>query len=74
MRVHGEPPPATEVEAFGRRLREIVDSGGKIKLVQLYTVARGTTEAYATALTAGELEAIATLVRKRVGVGVEVYP
>lgn len=74
MRVHGDAPPAAEVEAYCRRLRDVVDSGGTIKLVQVYTVARGTTEAYATALTAGELEAIAAIVRQQVGVGVEVYP
>lgn len=74
MRVHGELPPAAEVEAYGERLRAMVAGGGRIKLVQLYTVARGTTEAYATALSAGELEEIARVVRERVGVGVEVYP
>jgi hypothetical protein len=38
-------------------------------------VARKTTEAWATALTAGELEAITQRVRERVGgVAVEIYP
>jgi wyosine [tRNA(Phe)-imidazoG37] synthetase (radical SAM superfamily) len=74
MKVHGEAPPAAEAEAYAGRLREIVASGGRIKLVQLYTVARGTTEAYATALAEADLEAIAGVVRERVGVDVEVYP
>jgi wyosine [tRNA(Phe)-imidazoG37] synthetase (radical SAM superfamily) len=75
MRVHGEAPPAAEVAAYAGRLREIVQSGGVIKLVQLYTVARGTTEAYATALAAAELEGIAEVVRTVVGgVAVEIYP
>ncbi len=75
MRVHGEAPPAEEVAGYAGRLREMVESGGVIKLVQLYTVARGTTEAYATALSATELEAIAERVRAAVdGVAVEVYP
>jgi wyosine [tRNA(Phe)-imidazoG37] synthetase (radical SAM superfamily) len=74
MRVHGELPPDAEVDAYCERLRTVVAGGGVIKLVQLYTVARGTTEAYATALTADELERIARVARERVGVGVEVYP
>ena len=55
MKVHGEPTPPQEIAQYVERLREILHAGGKIKLVQLYTVARGTTEAYATPLCAGEL-------------------
>jgi wyosine [tRNA(Phe)-imidazoG37] synthetase (radical SAM superfamily) len=73
MRVRGAVPPEGEVDAYVGRLREILEAGGRIKLVQLYTVARGTTEAYATALSAAELEGIAEKVRK-VNVAVEVYP
>jgi wyosine [tRNA(Phe)-imidazoG37] synthetase (radical SAM superfamily) len=73
MRVHGVGPPETEIAAYVGRLREIVAAGGRIKLVQVYTVARGTTEAYATALSAEELEGIARRVREGVGVSVEVY-
>jgi wyosine [tRNA(Phe)-imidazoG37] synthetase (radical SAM superfamily) len=73
MRVHGEAPPVAEVAAYCARLREILQAGGKIKLVQMYTVARGTTEAYATALSAAELESIAGEVRST-GLTVEIYP
>src|SRR5262249_9225981 len=40
LRLHGEPPPAAELEAFCDRLNEVVRAGGRIKLVQVYTVAR----------------------------------
>lgn len=73
MKVHGEVPQAAELAAYISRLQEIVRGGGRIKLVQLYTVARGTTETYATPLGAIELEAIATKVREA-GLAVEVYP
>jgi len=73
MRVHGNPPPAEEIAAYISRLRHIMDSGGTIKLVQLYTVARGTTEAYATPLVADELEAIAKQVRS-LPLPCEIYP
>jgi len=74
MRVHGEPPPLAEIDAYARRLRDITQAGGTIKLVQLYTVARGTTEDYATALAAEELETVARTVRAAISVPVEVYP
>lgn len=75
MKVHGEAPPTEEIAAYSARLQEIVARGGKIKLVQIYTVARATTEAYATALAAEELEGVAERVRGALGgVAVEVYP
>jgi hypothetical protein len=74
MKVRGEGPGASEVGAYVERLREIVEGGGRIKLVQLYTVARRTTESYATALSVGELDGMAQRVRDGVhGVEVEVY-
>jgi wyosine [tRNA(Phe)-imidazoG37] synthetase (radical SAM superfamily) len=75
MRVHGEAPPVPEVDAYVGRLKEIVNAAGRIKLVQLYTVARRTTEAYATPLTAEELDGIAQRLRAEIpGISVEVYP
>ncbi|MGN6367953.1 MAG: radical SAM protein [Phycisphaerae bacterium] len=79
MKVHGEPPPAEEILAYVQRLKEIEaaarSGAGSIKLVQLYTVARHTTEAYATPLSEGELDGIRRRVEQGVpGVGVEVYP
>ena len=75
MRVHGAAPPAGEIEAYVARLAGIVEAGGRIKLVQLYTVARSTTEAYATALSADELQAIAGRLHRRLPeVVAEVYP
>jgi wyosine [tRNA(Phe)-imidazoG37] synthetase (radical SAM superfamily) len=64
MRVHGEPPPPAEQEAFCERLNEIVAAGGQIKLVQIYTIARRTTESYVVPLTNGEVDQLAELVRR----------
>jgi len=74
MNVHGEPPPDEEIRAFCERLREILTAGGRIKLVQVYTIARKTTELYATALLDEELTRIAQIVRSSVPVPVEMYP
>jgi len=66
MRVHGEPPPPAEIEAYCDQLSELLTSGGRFKLIQLYTIARRTTESYATPLTNDELDSIAQTVRARV--------
>jgi wyosine [tRNA(Phe)-imidazoG37] synthetase (radical SAM superfamily) len=65
MRVNGEPPTVAEREAFCDRLQEIVAAGGRIKLVQIYTVARRPAESFVTPLTDAEVDALADLVRER---------
>ena len=65
LRIHGEPPPAAELDAYCDRLREIVAAGGRIKLVQVHTIARRPAETWATALSDAEVDAIAELVRRR---------
>jgi wyosine [tRNA(Phe)-imidazoG37] synthetase (radical SAM superfamily) len=72
MRIAGAAPPAAEIDAFCERLGEIVAAGGRLKLVQVYTVARPPAESFVTALTAGELELIAGQVRAR-GIAADVY-
>ena len=67
MRVAGEPPPESEIEAYCERLCEIVSGGGRLKLVQIYTVARPPAESFVTALTDAELAAIAERVEERCG-------
>lgn len=73
MTVHGRPPSPEEVDAFAQRLRWIVDHGGRIRLVQIYTVARRTAEAFVAPLTDVALNGIAERVRAVVGLCVEVH-
>jgi len=73
MKVHGSPPPDTEVDAFAGRLRDIVQDGGKIKLVQIHTIARQTTEPWVTPLEPGQLQRLGGRVRGQVGVAVQTY-
>jgi len=63
MRVRGEAPPPDEIAAYVQRLAELVAGGCRIRLVQVYTVARRTAESYVTPLEAAELEEIAQMVR-----------
>jgi len=75
MKVHGNPPAEGELDGYIGRLAEIGARGGRIKLVQLYTVARQTTEAYATPLSEAELSTMAHRVEAALpGLAVEVYP
>ncbi|MCI0334804.1 MAG: radical SAM protein [Planctomycetes bacterium] len=67
MRVAGEPPAATELEAFCDRLNEITTAGGKLKLVQIYTVARRPAESFVAPLTDAEVDDIVALVHERTG-------
>jgi len=75
MKVRGVGPSAAELAAYTTRIGEILQAGGHIKLLQIYTVARTTTESYATALSAPELAALAAAIMQRLpDVPVEVYP
>ncbi len=68
MRVAGEGPSPAELAAFCDRLQEIVVAGGKLSLVQVYTVARRPAEGFVAPLSDAEVDAIAQMVRERTGV------
>jgi wyosine [tRNA(Phe)-imidazoG37] synthetase (radical SAM superfamily) len=65
MRILDKPPPPAELDAYCDRLQEIRAAGGRIKLVQIHTIARRPAEAWVAALSDGEVDAIADLVRRR---------
>ncbi len=73
MRVGGEPPSQAELEAFCERLDEITRAGGKLKLVQVYTVARKPAESYVGALADEEVDAIVDLVKRRTKLSARAY-
>lgn len=66
LKVHGSAPSGEEVEAYCDRLKEIIDAGGQLRELQLYTVARPTPEAFATPLNRAELDAISSRVKARI--------
>jgi wyosine [tRNA(Phe)-imidazoG37] synthetase (radical SAM superfamily) len=73
MRISGEPPPESELEAFCDRLNEITAASGKIQLVQIYTVARRPAESYVSPLSDAEVDAITALVRQRTGLSAAAF-
>ena len=73
MRVHGQPPPDDELRAFAGRLEEILSAGGRLKLVQVYTIARNAAEPYAEPLTLAELDHVAAVGGGSVRVPLRIY-
>src|SRR5262245_27656290 len=73
MRVRGEPPPSAELEAFCDRLNEISAAGGRLKLIQVYTVARQPAESYVAPLADAQVDAIVELVRQRCALEAAAY-
>ncbi len=73
MRVHEEPPSTEEIEAYCNRLSDIVSSGGQIKLVQVYTVARQPAESFVAPLPDSAVDAIAERIKQRTDLSAEVY-
>ena len=67
LRLEGKPPSEEEQAAYCRRLGEILASGGRIKLVQVLTVARRPAETWVSPLCDEELDALAALVRRETG-------
>jgi wyosine [tRNA(Phe)-imidazoG37] synthetase (radical SAM superfamily) len=72
MNIHNQPPSDVEIDAFVQRLIDLRTGGCQIKLVQVYTVARGTAEIYVTPLDKPHVDAIAEKVC-RAGFNVEAY-
>jgi wyosine [tRNA(Phe)-imidazoG37] synthetase (radical SAM superfamily) len=73
MRLRDAPPSKAEIRAYAEGLRRITDQGGRIALVQVYTVARPPAESYVTPLLDAELDAIAADVTAVTGLRVATY-
>ncbi len=73
MRVKGVGPSTDEIGEFVARLREIVSMGGRIRLVQVYTVARNPAQSIVSSLSTAEVDAIAARVRSEAGLAAEAY-
>jgi wyosine [tRNA(Phe)-imidazoG37] synthetase (radical SAM superfamily) len=69
----GEGPPPHEIEAYCQRLQEIMEAGGRIKLVQVYTVARRPAVKEVEPLPDAEVDTIAETVRRSTGLQAEAF-
>lgn len=73
MRLDGDAPPPPELDAYCGRLLAMLEQGGRIKAIQLYTIARRPAEPWVAPLEDAALDAIATMVGRRLPVPVEVF-
>jgi wyosine [tRNA(Phe)-imidazoG37] synthetase (radical SAM superfamily) len=67
MRVRGVGPDDEEIAAYIGRLRQLLDEGARITLVQVYSVSRPPAESYVAALPSAELERIRSRVEGALG-------
>jgi wyosine [tRNA(Phe)-imidazoG37] synthetase (radical SAM superfamily) len=72
MKLKGEAVPDSEIAAYVDRLRQLQTGGCQIKLVQVYTVARGPAEQYVSPLDRSQVDAIVEKV-KTLGLNVQGY-
>lgn len=73
MRVNGTPPTEAELGAYCERLNEVMAAGGRLSLVQVYTVSRQPAESFVASLTNDEVDAITRLVQQQTGLAAESY-
>ena len=71
MQVNGTPPSDHEIQAYCQRLNEIIDNGGSLASVQIYTIARQPAESYVTPLADEYVDAIVKQVTTQTGLRVE---
>jgi wyosine [tRNA(Phe)-imidazoG37] synthetase (radical SAM superfamily) len=73
FRIDSNTPPAEEIEAYCGRLNNLISNGGKIQVVQLYTIARDPAETGVSPLSDDELDKIASAVKIHVPLALEVF-
>jgi wyosine [tRNA(Phe)-imidazoG37] synthetase (radical SAM superfamily) len=73
MRIHGEGPSPDELLAFCDRLNEIQSAGGRLSLVQVYTVARRPAEDFVAPLDDSQVDTIVELVREKTGLNAAAF-
>lgn len=71
--LHGEEPPAAEIEHYARRLKELKDAGADLALVQVYSATRPFFHPECGHLPLKSLSRIAQTVRRVAGVKAEVF-
>lgn len=71
--IHGEAPPASEIEAYARRLCELKAAGAQIPLVQIYSATRPTPHSECGHLPLRTLSHIARRVREVSGLRAELF-
>jgi wyosine [tRNA(Phe)-imidazoG37] synthetase (radical SAM superfamily) len=74
LRLRGQPPEASEIDAYIQRVRRILEAGAEIRYIQVHTIARSPAEPFVAYLPEDELRAIARRIDEALPVEVKVYP
>lgn len=74
LRFEDRDPDPAEVDAFADRLKEILQAGGTLEGVQVYTLARPPAENYVSGVAEPLLRAIADTIASRTHLPVEAFP
>jgi len=73
FRIHDRKPPVEEIESYCNRLNDLISADGRLKAIQIYTIARDPAEVDVSPLSNDELAQIGAMVRAAVNVPVETY-
>ncbi len=73
MQIDGQPPDPAEIQAFCGRLRDITAAGGRLSLIQIYTVARRPAESCVAPLADDQVDRIAAAVARDTGLPVAAF-
>jgi wyosine [tRNA(Phe)-imidazoG37] synthetase (radical SAM superfamily) len=71
--IDGEEPPASEIEAYAQRLKELKEEGADIAQVQIYSATQSMSKLGCTHLPLKQLSDIAKTVRRVTGLHAEVF-
>ena len=74
MLIEGQPPSMAEVKAYCGRLNDITAAGGRIKQVQIHTIARQPAEKWVSPLPANQISTISEMVERETGLPVMRIP
>jgi len=73
VRTNAQAVTTKEIDAYADRLNKILQAGGQITTIQLYTIARKPANTNLTPLTQNELETIAQQVKEKVSLPLEIF-
>jgi wyosine [tRNA(Phe)-imidazoG37] synthetase (radical SAM superfamily) len=73
MKIDGRPPPDEEIQAFCQHLRDITAAGGRLSLIQIYTIARRPAESRVASLSDDQVDQIAAVVARDTGLPVAAF-
>ncbi len=73
FQIDNQPPPDEQIDAYCQRLLEVLEAGGQLSLVQIYTIARQTAEQNVAPLSDAQLETIGQTVRERTKLPISIY-